>query len=1011
MTTSLKSISANSPPPSGDSDASRSTLLWRRVIVSILFVCVFVLLDRTTVYFQMWSGISSWYPPSGLTLALLLGAGVEYLPLIILTSFLAAKVNYHQETISYSFLLAPPVIIGTYFAAAQFLKRVLKIDWRLQSVRDVVWLLFISIPASGLVALSGTFLLVLDRYVPWPEYLKAVTNWWVGDAVALASVTPFVLVFVVPWIRNYTGQSERDEKNNPGKIERGLHESRGIRRWLESIAFGASILAASWVVLSGKVSRGNEMFYLLFLPITWMAVRRGLRGATISILVVDMGIVLALRIYPRSLEELTVFQFLMLVLSLAGLTLGAVISERNASQQRASEEGERIRLLLESTGEAMYGVDTEGRCTFCNPALLRTLGYSSREQLLGKNMHLLLHHTKRDGTPYPIEECPMLHSFDGSEWFHATDELLWKADGSSFDSEVWAHVILQNDVRLGSVVTFVDITQRKKAEEQLRQAKEAAESANRAKSDFLANMSHEIRTPMNGILGMTSLALETNLDSEQREYLGMVKSSGESLLTLLNDILDLSKIEAGKLELEIADFSVEDVIEDALQPLMMSAQQKGIDLVWQAEAKVPNVVRGDPTRLRQVLLNLAGNAMKFTSHGEVSIRAKVFEETERDLMMHFTVADTGIGIPADRLGKIFEAFSQADMSTTRRFGGTGLGLSISDRLVKFMGGMIWVESEVGKGSEFHFTVKVLRASSAESELKNQFGGERALNEVKRQILAVESNPVNLELLERLILRWQMEPILAASAEEALRELQIAPQGNKGFSAVLVEKEMKGMSGIELVEKLRRERGPELPVILFLAHPLRPEERDRCKELGIVRTILKPFRRSVLFEALQELRETPKKIEAMAEAGDTEAQSEALRVLLAEDNLVNQRLISRLLEKMGHSVTVAPNGLEALLLLEREEFDLVAMDMQMPVMDGIEAVQKIREGEKKSGRHIPVVAMTANAFEEDKRRCFEAGMDGYVMKPVGAQSIRTEIARVLAEQKKWPTTEPAGKQRG
>jgi two-component system, sensor histidine kinase and response regulator len=262
-------------------------------------------------------------------------------------------------------------------------------------------------------------------------------------------------------------------------------------------------------------------------------------------------------------------------------------------------------------------------------------------------------------------------------------------------------------------------------------------------------------------------------------------------------------------------------------------------------------------------------------------------------------------------------------------------------------------------------------------------------------------------LERLILRWQMEPILAASAEEALREPHSAQQGNKEFSAVLVEKEMKGISGIELEENLRRDVGPALPVILFLTHPLRPEERDRCKELGIVRTIRKPFRRAVLFEALQELRETPGKTEVMTEAGDPEALREALRVLLAEDDLVNQRLISRLLEKMGHTVKVVNNGLEAIELLERQEFDLVAMDLQMQVMDGIEAVQNIREGEKMSGRHIPVVAMTANTFEEDKRRCFDAGMDGYVMKPVVAQSIRTEIARVLAEQKKWPATEPAG----
>jgi PAS domain S-box-containing protein len=978
----------------------------RRFLLALFVLCAFVLLDRTTLYFQMSPGIRAWYPPSGITLALLLGIGVECVPVIILALYIAAKVNHHQETLSCSFLLAPIAIAFAYLGAAGVLRRVLKMDWRLRSVRDAGLLLFVALPASGVVAMVGTLFLVLDGGIPRAEFTRAAMNWLVGDAVALASVTPFLLVYVVPWMRQYAGREEQRKEKVMGVFEPELHESRGSRRWMESAAFAASIFAGLWIVLSGRVTRGNEMFYLLFLPVTWMAVRRGLRGATVSILAVDCGIVLALKVFPRTLEELTVYQFLMLVLSLAGLTLGAVISERDESQRRASEEEERIRLLLESTGEAMYGVDIQGNCTFCNPAFLKMLRFNAREEVLGKNVHLLVHHTKRDKTQYPMEECPLLKFLAGSEWFHATDELLWRADGSSFDAEMWSHPIVHRGVRLGAVVTFVDITERKKAEELVWKAKEAAETANRAKSDFLANMSHELRTPMNGILGMTTLTLETELSAEQREYLGMVKSSGESLLTLLNDILDLSKIEAGKLELEVADFSVEDSIEEALQPLIMTAQQKGIALVWQADGDIPSVVRGDATRLRQVLINLAGNALKFTNSGEVAIQAGVVEHSMHELSLHFAVADTGIGIPADRQGKIFEAFSQADMSTTRRYGGTGLGLSISARLVKLMGGLIWLESEEGKGSKFHFTVNVQQAPPKSGENRNATGAPGEAKEEERPILAVESNTVNLQLLERLIKRWRMFPVLARSGEEALKLLKESRKAGEAFSAVLLEKEMKDPGGLKLVEELRKSERPALPVLLLLAHPLRPGERERCSELGIARTILKPFRRSVLFEALQESLGVSGGGESNV-ATESPAGKASLRVLLAEDNLVNQKLIMRLLEKMGHQVQVVNNGWEAVQALQNEPFDLVAMDMQMPVMDGIEAVLKIRASEVLTGQHIPVVAMTANAFEEDKRRCFAAGMDGYVVKPVSAEKIRAELERVLAAQKQCSPRETAG----
>ena len=683
--------------------------------------------------------------------------------------------------------------------------------------------------------------------------------------------------------------------------------------------------------------------------------------------------------HPQDLGQLAMLQFLMLILSLTGLALGTLITERDNSERRLSEEEERIRLLLESTGEAIYGADLSFACTFRNPAFLRLMGYESREQVLGKNVHNLLHHTRPDGRPYPVAECPLARALVNGQKWHGPEELFWRADGSGLAVEVWSHPIVHEGELRGSVVTFVDSTERKRAEKALLRAKEEAEAANRAKSEFLANMSHEIRTPMNGILGMTALALDSELNPEQREYLEMVKSSGESLLTLLNDILDLSKIEAGKLELESTEFSIEDCIEEALKPLTSIAQQKGVELVWDVEAGVPSSVRGDATRLRQVLINLAGNAIKFTSRGEVGIRVQCGASSEEKSLFQFTVSDTGIGISLENQKKIFEAFSQADMSTTRRFGGTGLGLSISERLVKLMGGRLWVESEEGMGSSFHFQVRLLPGAVGQTEAPLKLGQTDISG---RRILVVEDNETNRKLLERLLLRWNLVPVLAGSSWEALAILEETNAKEQPFFAVLLDQGMPGFETVAAAETKRKNPGAGSPqVILMLSRPLRMEERLECERMGIAGTVLKPIRRAALLEALhstrgkeeQELRRAKESVFAPAGA--------SLQVLVAEDNLVNQRLISRLLEKMGHLVIVADDGKAVLRLMEEYQIDLIAMDMQMPNMDGLAATRAIRLMEKASGKHVLIVAMTANAFEEDRRKCHEAGMDGFVVKPV------------------------------
>ena len=970
----------------------------RQVLVAVCFVVVYVLVDRTTVSFQIWNEISAWYPPTGLALAALIGLGWRYAPVILLAECIASYLNYHLPIRSYSFLIGNAEFISMYTAAAVVLRRVVKIDWRLRTMRDVMWLLLVANCAACVVAFVGTRFLMADHLIPAQGYLLATMNWWIGDAVAIGSIVPFSLIYIVPELRRYMGYSEKSGKAREVAHRMGRHELQGFGRAIESGLFAAGIVAVLWAALSGRFSSGNEMFYLLFLPLILVAVRRGLRGATAAILALDTGIILALKLYQRSYSELTLLQFLMLILSLAGLVLGALISERDESEQKLSEEEARMRLLLESTGEAVYGVDNKGECTFCNQALLRLLGYASQGELLGRNIHDVIHHTNRDGAANVREECSMQRELQSGRKFHVPEELLWRSNGTSFDAELWCHPLFEDGERRGAVVTFVDITERKKVQQALQQAKEDAEAANRAKSDFLANMSHEIRTPMNGILGMTMLALETNLDGEQRDYLSMVKSSGESLLTLLNDILDLSKIEAGKLDLEIADMSVEDCIEEALEPLSLRAQQKGIELVWNVGRDIPEVVRGDSTRLRQVFINLVGNALKFTNEGQVAIYGRHAGATEGGLMLEFTVSDTGIGIAEEKRKKIFEAFAQADMSTSRRYGGTGLGLSICERLVNLMGGRIWVESEENRGSEFHFTMRVFWEAEKDTVRMSADGARQPNLQPKiRRVLAIGHNPVNRELLERLLPRWNMKAVEAASAKDALVLLTKAQVTGEVFSAIMIDKDMPNPGGLALLAALRTTSAPDIPAILVHSRPLDAAERKRCEQAGVTRTILKPFRCSTLHEALQDcLGEVKDRRFAEADVPTGEVRV-GLRILLAEDNIVNQRLTSRLLEKMGHKVTIAGNGQIALQLMAEEDFDLVAMDMQMPIMDGLEATEKIRVSEKKSGRHVAIVAMTANAFEEDRERCRQAGMDGYIAKPVSSKSIEMEIARVMTAQ--------------
>jgi two-component system, sensor histidine kinase and response regulator len=661
--------------------------------------------------------------------------------------------------------------------------------------------------------------------------------------------------------------------------------------------------------------------------------------------------------------------------------------ELTAQREHLKISEERTRLILESSSEGIFGTDTEGRIGFVNPAACRMLGFTP-EEMIGQPSHALIHHHHPDGSEYPMEQCPMFAAYKRGETSRIDDEFLWRRDGTGLPVEYGATPIHKDGVIVGAVISFTDVTLRKQQEAELLTAKQKAEEATQMKSMFLANMSHEIRTPMNAIIGLSHLALKTQLSPKQRDYISKVHNAGTSLLAVINDILDFSKIEAGKLDLETTDFKLDEVITSVTTLTAQKAHEKGLEFLAHVAPGIPEHLRGDPLRLGQILTNFVNNAVKFTEHGEIRIHIELLERTGEKVQLKFSVRDTGIGMTREQSAKLFQPFTQADMSTTRKHGGTGLGLTICLRLVELMGGRIWLESEPGVGSTFFFTVW-LGVGSAR-------GSGRIVPErlAQLRVLVVDDNPTAREILQEPLSVLTGRVDVAASGKEAIAAIK-AQDATAPYDIVFMDWRMPGMDGLQASRHIRSDETLSHPPAIVLVTAFgREEVREEAERLELDGFLLKPVTKSMIVDTLVSVFASVGEEATAPAEGEQAARLRGARILVTEDNEINQQIAVELLEGAGATVKVANHGREAVEILSNgpqpPPFDLVLMDLQMPVMDGYQATAKLRS-DPRFGT-LPIIAMTAHATIEERQRCLAAGMNDHISKPIDPGMLFDTVGR-------------------
>jgi signal transduction histidine kinase/DNA-binding response OmpR family regulator len=960
--------------------------LYKQFLLGGFFLMAFLFLDGSSTASQAWEGAPSCYLPIGLTLTLLLCGGLRYLPLIFISSLVAAVVNYHRPIISWAGLPGSTSIYFAYIVGAALLRGPWRIDPKLSNLRDIGRFLLVFLSAAVLSAPVGMLTLLGDGIVHRSDALRTTLDWLASDAVSIVTFAPFLLLHIAPRMSDWL---------TPGAATHpSAQQRRPVSRLeiLEMVVQAGIILVTVGVVFDWAPAIPYQPLYFLFIPVVWVAVRHGLPGATLAIFAINVGMTFAAWYIRAPQGSMPRFQLAMLALGLTALCLGSVVSERKRSEANLQSKTAFLEAQANSTIDGILVVDDRGQRLMQNQRFVELL--SIPPEILADTSDRRMFTYVVTLVKNPDTFLAKVHYLTEHPSEISHDEIELK-DGTILDR--YSSPVIGKRVHYGRIWMFRDITERNRVQKDLIQAREAAEIANKTKSEFLANMSHEIRTPMNGIIGMTDLVLDTEISREQREYLNTVKTSAASLLSLINDILDFSKIEAGKLEIENIDFNLRDRLEETISVMSIRAHQKELELTCHIPPEVPNEVVGDPTRLTQIVLNLVGNAVKFTSMGEIVVKVQIDSQSEDQGVFHFSVVDTGPGIPADRQKLIFEAFTQSDNSMTRKYGGTGLGLSISSKLVGLLGGRLWVESQPGHGSTFHFTVpfglqKLPKHRFAPIDLE-------LLRDIS--VLIVDDNATNRTVLRETLTQWHMKADEAEGGTQAIEMLQAAKGTKHPYRLVVLDRQMPGLDGFDVAAQIQADRGLTEAVIVMLTSASSKGDAERCGELGIRAYLSKPIKRADLLQAIKlalfgQVDTVKQSVTAVVPPAD----QRHFQILLAEDNLVNQKVATRFLEKRGHTVFIADSGKKALEAWREQPFDLILMDVQMPEMDGLEATAMIRKQElvrkleQPTEQRIPIIAMTAHAMVGDRDRCIAAGMDDYVSKPINATDLFAAIDRVM-----------------